>query len=110
MQEKIPNMRKTPTGYIGLSSRVGVIKSCKRTTISSVIMTAPRATSVQTSVAYIGARGPIVNWNRKDIRQMSIRSAMGESTTDTIAIPTRAIAMPPYPIRKIVRLPTLDTK
>lgn len=74
MTEKAPNIKKTPTGYIGLDKSMGVKKSCKSTMMSSVIITAPRATSVQTSAAYRGAIGPRVNWKRKATTQIRARS------------------------------------
>ena len=48
---KIPNIKKTPLGCIGLSKSKGVTKSYSSTTISSVIITAPIARSVHTSAA-----------------------------------------------------------
>ena len=49
--EKIPYIRNTPTGPIELERSGGVTKSWKSTVTSSVIIVAPRATSVHTSAA-----------------------------------------------------------
>ena len=48
---KVPNIKNTPLGYIGLLKSKGVTKSYSSTTTSSVIITAPIARSVQISAA-----------------------------------------------------------
>ena len=92
--EKRPYIKNTPEGVILLESDIGITKSWRSTSMSSVIITAPRAMSEQTSTAYRGARGPRVSWKRNATKHTRIKTALKLLFSREIATPMSENAIP----------------